>query len=148
MQKKDLLDLINSYNSKRDEIFARSADILLAEIRNELEGIYNRGEWGQMTAVTQFGIPIRKISKDFQHFEIDITGGFLMRFGETLHETYEMLTLEEFISSGNFKGEELNGFQDEDIRQLEPFGKALKAKGIECYADNDNGTLVVAIDVQ
>lgn len=147
MQVKDLLDVINGYNSKKDDIFDRSADILLTGIRNELDAIYHRGEWAQMVDVTQFGIIIRKISMNFKEFEFDISDGYLMRFGETLSETYEMITLQEFIDIGEFHGEEINGFQDVSIRQLEPFGKALKEKGIECFADTDNGCLVVAINV-
>ena len=84
---------------------------------------------------------------NFKEFEFDISNGYLMRFGETLSETYEMITLQEFIDIGEFYGEEINGFQDVSIRQLEPFGKALKEKGIECFADTDNGCLVVAINV-
>lgn len=148
MQKKDLLELIKGYNSKKKDLFDRSADLLLTEIRNGLEAIYNQGAWAQMVDVNQIGIPIRKMSQDFQKFEIDILGGYLMRFGETMHETYEMVTLQEFIEQDDFVGKELNGFTDQDILQLEPFGKALERKGIGCYADYDNGQLVIAIDVE
>jgi len=147
MKVKDLLDVINQYNSERENLFNRSADLLLMGIRNELEAIHNRGAWAEMVDVNQFGISIRKLSSDFQEFEFDISGGYLMRFGENLRDTYEMITLQEFIDRGNFQGEELNGFQGGDIRKLEPFGKALEAKGIECYADIENGQLVVAINV-
>lgn len=53
MEAKDLVELIKHYNSQKEELFKRSADLLLSEIRNELEAIYNRGEWAQMVDVTQ-----------------------------------------------------------------------------------------------
>lgn len=149
MEAKDLVELIKHYNSQKEELFKRSADLLLSEIRNELEAIYNRGEWAQMVDVTQLGIPVRKISKDFQKFEIDIIGGgYLMHFGETLPESFEIPTLQELIDQDDLWGKAINGFRDGDIRQLEPLGKALKEKGIECYADYEDGNLVVAIDVK
>lgn len=148
MQIKDLLDVIGKNNSKKPEIFNHSADLLMIGIRNSLEGIYEAGAWGQMVDVTQFGIPIRKISSDFRKFEFDIVGGYLMRWGQTLHKTYEMPTMQEYVDQEDFVGEEINGFYNQDILQLIPLYEALKGKGIECYVDRDNAQLVVAIDVK
>lgn len=149
MQVKDLLDLISNYNSEKSELFNRSADLLLSGVRNELEDIYHRGGWAEMVDVTQIGVSIRKISQDFQKFTIDILGGYLLRFGKTLKEDYNMLTLPEFIENAKEIGvQELSGFGGEDIRLLLPLYKALKEKGVECYADPDNGQLVAAIDVK
>lgn len=148
MHTKDLLALIRNYNSQKDELFYKSSDILLSGIRNELEAIYNRGSWAQMVDVTQFGISIKKISSDFQQFDFDITGGYLMRFGETLCKDYEFITMQEFFDAGDFAGQEICGFTNNDILQLKPFCQALEAKGAECYADPENGQLVLAICVQ
>ena len=72
MHAKDLVNQIKGYNSHETEIFDLSADLLLADIRNKLEDIYNSGQWSMMIGVTQLGIALRKVSHDFKTFEIGI----------------------------------------------------------------------------
>ena len=72
MHAKDLVSQIKEYNSHEAEIFDHSADLLLSNIRNNLEDIYNSGQWSMMIGVTQLGIALRKVSRDFKTFEIGI----------------------------------------------------------------------------
>ena len=62
MHAKDLVSQIKEYNSHEAEIFDHSADLLLSNIRNNLEDIYNSGQWSMMIGVTQLGIALDRKS--------------------------------------------------------------------------------------
>lgn len=149
MEAKDLLQLITEYNSRKEEIFDRCADMFVSKVRNELEGIYNRGDWTRMVDVTQLGISVENLSDNFQKFEFhDILLGYLMKFGETIQDEFHLQTFQEFIENEDYKEFDLYSFQNEEILQIQPFYEALKRKGFECYVDTGNYQLVVALNIK
>lgn len=148
MEAKDLSELINTYNSCKKELFDHCADLFISKVRNELEEIYNHGDWTRMVDITQLGISLTRLSENFQEFEFDILSGYPMRFGETIHNEFGFRTFQKFIKSKEYEDFELNGFQGKDILQIKPFYKALKRKGLECYVDMENRQLVVALNIK
>lgn len=148
MDANDLLRLINTYNSRTEELFDHCADLFISQARNELEEIYNHGDWTRMVDITQLGISLTRLSDNFQKFEFDISSGYHMKFGQNMHDEFGFPTFQEFIESNGYEGFELNGFQCEDILQIQPFYKALKRKGFECYVDTGNYRLVVALNIK
>lgn len=148
MKAKDLLELINTYNLRKEEIFDHCADLFISKVRNELEEIYNRGDWTRMVDVTQLGISLIRLSDNFQRLEFDILSGYPMKFGQTMHDEFGFPTFQEFIESKGYEKYELNGFQCEDILLIKPFYEALKRKGFECYVDTGNYQLVVALNIK
>ncbi len=149
MHAKELVSQIKEYNSHEAEIFDHSADLLLSNIRNNLEDIYNSGQWSMMIGVTQLGIALRKVSRDFKTFEIGILDAYPMHFGHTFHGDYpEIPSYRKFIDSGDYKNEEILGFQGEEIELLTPFLRALSYKGIGAYVDLDNDQLVFPLNIQ
>lgn len=149
MEAKDLLQLITTYNSHKEEIFNHCADMFVSKIRNELEAIYNRGDWARMVDVTQLGISLINLSDNFQKFEFhDILSGYLMKFGQSMQDEFHFQTFQEFIEDENYKEFELYNFQCEEILQIQPFYEALKRKGFECYVDTGNYQLVVALNIK
>ncbi len=147
MEAKDLSKLITTYNSRKEEIFDHCADLLVSKVRNELEELYNRGAWARMVGVTQLGISLRRLSDTLQEFEFDILSGYLMKFGQTIHDEFSFPTFQEFIENEEYDGFELYAFQCEDILQIKPFYEALKRKGFECYVDTGDYQLVVAFNI-
>lgn len=149
MNAKDLVDQIDVYNSHETEIFDHCADLLLTTVRNELDDIYNRGQWSMMIGVTQLGIALRKVSPDFRTFEVGILDAYPMHFGQTFHKEFPEFPLYgTFVDSGKYKNEEICGFQCEDIKLLIPLVISLKYKGIEVYVDAENNQLVLTLDIK
>lgn len=146
MQAKNLAEIIKSYNSHKDDIFDHCVDLFISQVQNSIEEIYNNGNWTLMVDVTQLGISLKNMSRDFRGFEFDILSGYLMRFGSTVHDEFGFPTFQEFIDSKGYEGFELYCFQSEDILQIKPFYEALKRKGFECYVDEDD-RLVVTLDI-
>ncbi len=147
MNVQDLVELVGNYNAKKNEIFDQCAEKFLTATRDAMQSVYNNGGWAELVEVDQFGISVRKISKNFQTFELDVTG-YPKRHGETLSETIELKTMKEFFDAEEFDGKEINGFQDNDIILLKPFCEALERKGLESYAAPDNCQIVVAFTLQ
>ena len=146
MEAKDLLELINTYNSRKEELFDHCAELFISKVRNELEEIYNRGEWIKMVDISQLVIPIEELSENFQKFEFNILLGFPMRFGQTFHDWSGFPTFEEFIESKEYQNLNLYGFESD--LQVKPFCEALKRKGFECYVDVDNCIIVVTLNIE
>ena len=71
MHAKDLVNQIKGYNSHETEIFDLSADLLLADIRNKLEDIYNSGQWSMMIGVTQLGIAPERLAATSRHLRLE-----------------------------------------------------------------------------
>lgn len=150
MNTNDLVAQINGYNSHENEIFDHCADLLLSTIRNDLDDIYNGGQWSRMIGVTQLGIALRSVSPDFKTFKIGILDAYPMHFGQKFHDEFPDFPLYgTFVDSGKYINEEICGFQCEDILLLMPLVISLRYKGFkEVYVDAENSQLVLVLDIK
>lgn len=151
MNVNDVLELVNLYNSRKDDIFDHCADLFIIAVRNELEAIYNKGHWAAMVDYTQIGISVTSINKTFQEFSIEILNAWNLRFNESMEEYDTVPRYNDFIKDEkNLESydNEILGFQGKEILLLKPFCEALERKGFKCYLDLDNYNLVVTFDVK
>lgn len=149
MNVNDVLELVNLYNSKKDDIFDHCADLFIIAVRNELEAIYNKGHWAAMVGYTQFGIIVNSINPTFQEFSIMIPHAWNLRFNESMEEYDAVTRYKDFIKDEkNLESYEILGFQGKEILLLKPFCEALERKGFKCYLDLDDSFFVVAFDVK
>lgn len=147
MDANNLVTLIRDYNSHKGEIFEQSTNLFTSQVQQQLTDLYNEGNWTLLVNVTQLGISLQKIRRDFRDFDFDVSMGYLMTFGKTIQEEYSFPTFQQFLLDDNYEDAELCNFQGSDIRLLEPFCNALTQKGFGCYVDQDNCQLVITIDV-
>jgi len=145
MNATNLLTLIREYNSHKEEIFDKNTDLFISQVHQQLTDLYNEGSWALMSSVTQLGVSLQKISKDFCTFEFDVPMGYLMSFGETVDKMFP--AFQQFLRDKDLNCTELCGFQGNEIRQLEPFCETLTKKGFGCYVDEDNYQLVITVDI-
>ena len=146
MEAKDLLELINTYNSRKKELFDHCAELFISKVRNELEEIYNQGNWTRMLDITQLVISITELSKNFQEINYHIHLESPTRFDRPFHEWSGFLTFDEFIKSKKYKN--LNLYDFKSIKQIKPFCKALKRKGLEYYVDVYSCIIVVVLNIK
>lgn len=151
MDVNDVLKLVNMYNSQKEEIFDHCADLFIATVRNELEAIYNRGDWAGMIDYTQIGVTITSINKSFREFSINIFNSWNLKSNENMEDFDDVPAYNDFIKNNErlkSDEDEIAGFQGKDILSLKPFCEALERKGFKCYADPANWSLIVAFDVK
>ena len=71
MHAKDLVSQIKEYNSHEAEIFDHSADLLLSNIRNNLEDIYNSGQWSMMIGSRSLGLLSERLAATSRHLRLE-----------------------------------------------------------------------------
>lgn len=148
MNVNDLRTLVKSYNSKEEEIFDGVAETFLQQVRNEFEKLIGEGKWASFIGCTTIGISVTTINSLFLAFKFEVLGSWNLHHGKSLSKDYDLPTYDQFIKENDLKEvREIAGFQDEDIKLLSPFVKALQRKGLECYADEANYQLIVAFDI-
>lgn len=148
MDVKNLQNVIREYNSHQEEIFDKATDIFISKVQSEFDRMYKNQEWAKMTGVTELGIFITKLSNDFKTVEFRISPYTSGRNGKSYEEEYdEDLPFTEYFEMKRYIGDELSGFQEEDILALKPYCESLKRKGFGCYVDEGSKELVVTIKI-